>query len=575
MVGRELINILPHSTGGGGFQVPFLNGALVNVSDAPGGYIISCGCGAGKTEACKSIIRQYYRQGILYAVDSISEATRMYDWIKQQLIDTEHLLKVDDVHMIHSQVDISYYQKHPEEITKAKVLIITHVRLFSDIIDYYLTYDLNGGLLPAFNGDFQKLMQRPNIRRYILIDETPMFLKPFGSISSVQLGCLSSPVGTTWQLLPGKGMERAYGRFIKGTSAAWYKTGTAVDTLKEKMMFELIKKQWPAWIKGSPKDNMDFYFYPSDLVQQGMKSHLIIFEGVADCLLRTAKGFTLLDHKQKYNSTMLFKEFGFSLKRNSYSPQESEIADFVQSLTQILSATNGKTLIVVWKNFHGDTQVDGNQTGVSEWRDTVEERLSVCGFKDFSVTYYGATDTKSTNRYSDYQNIILAGKWGIKNPGKLNEAYNARMTGEDLCFWYFVQLLSRIGIRQHKGGTYNCFYSSDTNPYLVASLKEYINNNKLQVHQSKASMKKNRVLDLWERKVDAISGGNRHLDMIKYLFILDLNIKTAIEKGNAYTCKIKLDDLYRVCPKEKKKRARPYSRMLGFLKLLHIDITLV
>lgn len=41
----------------------------IDVPDERGGYIISSGCGSGKTESIKSLIRNKYNDGILYCVD--------------------------------------------------------------------------------------------------------------------------------------------------------------------------------------------------------------------------------------------------------------------------------------------------------------------------------------------------------------------------------------------------------------------------------------------------------------------------------------------------------------------------
>ena len=51
---KELFDIIP-STTGKGFTMQ-LNTGTIDVPDKPGGYIISSGCGSGKTESIKSLI---------------------------------------------------------------------------------------------------------------------------------------------------------------------------------------------------------------------------------------------------------------------------------------------------------------------------------------------------------------------------------------------------------------------------------------------------------------------------------------------------------------------------------------
>ena len=52
---KELFNITPHITGEG-FRMKLSTG-VIDVPDDNGGYIISSGCGSGKTESIKSLIR--------------------------------------------------------------------------------------------------------------------------------------------------------------------------------------------------------------------------------------------------------------------------------------------------------------------------------------------------------------------------------------------------------------------------------------------------------------------------------------------------------------------------------------
>ena len=60
---KELFNIIPNSTGDG-FRMKLSTG-VIDVPDDNGGYIISSGCGSGKTESIKSLIRQKYNSGIV------------------------------------------------------------------------------------------------------------------------------------------------------------------------------------------------------------------------------------------------------------------------------------------------------------------------------------------------------------------------------------------------------------------------------------------------------------------------------------------------------------------------------
>ena len=171
----ERINVTIHP-GGNGFDIPFPFGTIV-VPDTPDGYCISSGCGSGKTESIKSLIRQKWDQGILYCVDTKNECSRMYQWIVDNLIGEilhGETLKPNDVLMIHSDADFEKmreYKTHPENVVGIRILIITHVRFFTDLINYFLLYEPNNPnpVVPIFDGDFKKLMQQDNLRNIFFL----------------------------------------------------------------------------------------------------------------------------------------------------------------------------------------------------------------------------------------------------------------------------------------------------------------------------------------------------------------------------------------------------------------------
>ena len=186
---RELFNIEPHSTGPG-FLMRLKTGEI-DVPDDRGGYIVSSGCGSGKTESIKSLIRNKYNDGILYCVDTKEELDKMYNWIIDNLVDVMPGLKKEDVMIISSDdehyISLSEYKDNPEIIMQKKILLITHVRFWTDLINFFLIYKPTSDVDP-FDGDFRKLMTRDDLRGYIVFDETPTFIKPFVTFSSVMMG---------------------------------------------------------------------------------------------------------------------------------------------------------------------------------------------------------------------------------------------------------------------------------------------------------------------------------------------------------------------------------------------------
>ena len=118
----------------------------------------------------------------------------MYCWIIDELVkDKSCGLNYNDVMIVSSDKDFQYqlslYRDNPEMLVYKKVILITHVRFWTDLINYFLIYspDKNEEVRP-FDGDFARLMTRDDLRRYVVFDETPTFIKPFVEFDRTLLG---------------------------------------------------------------------------------------------------------------------------------------------------------------------------------------------------------------------------------------------------------------------------------------------------------------------------------------------------------------------------------------------------
>ena len=183
---KELFNIEPHQNGPG-FLMKLKTGEI-DVPDDRGGYIISSGCGSGKTESIKSLIRNKYNEGILYCVDTREELEKMYRWIIDNLVNTGSGLKKEDVMIISTDdehyISLSEYKDNPEIIMQKKILLITHVRFWTDLINFFLIYKPTSEV-DVFDGDFKKLMTRKDLRGFIKMDNNgEMVCKPESEIRS-------------------------------------------------------------------------------------------------------------------------------------------------------------------------------------------------------------------------------------------------------------------------------------------------------------------------------------------------------------------------------------------------------
>ncbi len=564
----ERINVVPHHSGRG-FSIPFTNGKI-DVPDTPGGYCISSGCGSGKTEACKSLIRQRFNNGILYAVDTISECEKMYQWVKEELVD-KGLLSESDVMMVHSQAPLESmktYLDNPEKICQVKVLIVVQVRFFVELINYFLIYRPVTSIDP-FDGDFKRLMSRADIRKYIIFDETPLFLKPFASLCKGDLAPYATLRRGVWVCKSESEVKHIYDTFIKGSKLDYNKKDNAMNRIKNSVILKAIPLKFNGWMARKDKC-CDIQYFPADLVQTGMNSHVLVFEGAGDVLLGKGSKFTLMDIPFKYNSRVKFIPFPFVLNRRT-EPDNTQYDNFIKSVADILRLVNGKTLVVIWKDFK-TTEVL-SEIPNDKYTEKLKESLISSGIPEsaFSVTYYGAADTKSCNDYREYENIILAGRWilGKTVVRKLETAFSCKSASmENYMMWYYIQLLLRIGIRNNSMGEYRVYYSSDHDDSFIGRIEAYLNYNYLSL------IPVPKGTPFWKIFVTRFKKGDHYLKEIEKLVDYDSEIKDAIENRRAYTTSITLGEIGKLIPKKKKLQVDNYKNLISFLDKIGITLNI-
>ena len=478
---KELFNISPHSTGDG-FTMDLKTG-VVDVPDENGGYIISTSMGAGKTESIKSLIRQKYNDGILYCVDTKEELKKMYCWIIDELVkDKSCGLNYNDVMIVSSDKDFQYqlslYRDNPEMLMYKKVILITHVRFWTDLINYFLIYspDKNEEVRP-FDGDFAKLMSRGDLRRYVVFDETPTFIKPFVEFDRSILGVFSKMDGEGKITCMDKdGISAFYDMFIRNTKMDFFNDTYKINRIKRDVVLGLVPKYYDSWMVDEGQ-KVGITFNPVDICPDNVaiKTHVLIFEGAGNILFKGSSCFKLLDVKEKYNTVTEFKQVEFGLKRNRLD--NDKFSSFLDDVAKLIDKPS---LVVCWKDVNGNDEGPGISSYAERVRNGLLERK--VNPEIFSVTYYGASDNKSTNQYRDMKQIILCGDWSLPNTeaAKIRKAYGTKADSQDLKMWYFAQLITRIGIRKHiKGDRYTVFYTADFDITFINRLDSYFNKNKL------------------------------------------------------------------------------------------------
>lgn len=562
---RELFDITPHETGPG-FRMRLKTGEI-DVPDRQGGYIISSGCGSGKTESIKSLIRQKYSEGILYCVDTRDELEKMFGWIVENLV-VEGLIRMEDVMIISSDPKradfLAKYRDTPEVLMEKKVILITHVRFWTDLINYFLIYKPQKEVTP-FDGDFRALMTRDDLRGYVIFDETPTFINPFVEFDRSMLGIFGK-TDENGNIIckPPEEMSLYYDLFIRGRKNDLFNQAYRINRIKRDVVLGLIPKYYDSWIM-SDTDRVGITFYPVDLCPEGItiSMHVLIFEGAGNILFRGSTRFTLLDTESKYNTVTELKKVDFGLSRKCFD--EKGFGVFVEKIGKLIDKP---TLIVCWKDINGDD--DG--PGKSGYAERFGKVLAAEGVdpKLFTITYYGAADNKSTNSYRDVEQIFLCGDWNLPNTesAKIRRAYGTSTDSHNQKDWYFSQLITRIGIRKHiEGEVYTVWYTNDFDGKFIARMDAYFNENRVI---GKASISHND----WAKKLEGMKIRSNLKDEIILLARYDKDIQRAIVMDQEYTKDVTFYYLEEILGIKRAARERRYYRKL-IEALGRLKITLV
>lgn len=564
---KELFNIEPHQTGPG-FLMKLKTGEI-DVPDERGGYIISSGCGSGKTESIKSLIRNKYNEGILYCVDTKEELDKMYKWIIANLVNTGIGLKRDDVMIISSDNEhysfLSEYKDNPEIILQKKILLITHVRFWTDLINFFLIYKPTSDVDP-FDGDFRKLMTRDDLRGYIVFDETPTFIKPFVTFSSVMMGNFTDidNEGKPKSKKP-EDIEKFYDLFIKGTSSEIFNTKYRIGRIKKQVALNLIPCYYDSW-SISGKKELSISFYPVDLCPDNtsINTHILIFEGVGDILFKDIRNYKLLDTSEKYNTVVDFQKLEFGITRKNHND-----CLFEKVMSKVAGLITEPTLIISWKEVNDEKSDSGNSGYRERIRNALLER-NVNGSL-FYVTYYGANDNKSTNCFRDYKQIILLGDWNLPNTesSKIRRAYGMTTDTQDYKDWFFIQLISRIGIRKHiKGESYKVIYTDDFDSWFIERMTRYFNDNLII---RKYSMTNND----WQKKIEEMKIRKNVKEEIIKLVASDINLQKVITLGKEYSISVGFDYLENIGIKRDRRERGKYSTLIETLKKIGIELNIL
>ena len=332
----------------------------------------------------------------------------------------------------------------------------------------------------------------------------------------------------------------------------------------------MIPEYFDQWISSSD-DVVGISFTPLHLSEQKVNTHVIVLEGAGNVLFEGSQFYKLIDVDKKYNCRVRFTPFYFTLKRREDNFDNDSFNNFMAWCNDRLmknQAMGKKTLVVVWKNF-GKKAADSNST---DYYDLVVNELAkntALNQTMYSVIYYGSSESKSTNEFRDFNEIILAGKWSIPNTDtqKFKTSFGVEIDNGRHRLWAFVQLLCRIGIRLHDGKEYSVCYSDDFSDGFICALRDYLENKGLAPLQVQGS----KIPDWLEIRFDSAKIRSNHRQEIMKLCEQNDLIMDALQRRYNYSPKISLNELFELIPRDRKKSER-YSKLRSALRKLGIKM---
>lgn len=557
----------------GSFDMALTNGCI-RVPGQNGCYVLSTGCGSGKTECCKSIICQKFNEGILYCVDTKEELHKMYKWI----IDIGPAIGIysSDVMAISSDPQdleqLRLYQIHPEILMSKKIILLTHVRFWTDLINYFLIYNPQYQVNP-FEGDFPNLMSRPDLRKFVIFDETPTFIKSFFEMPKRILAAFTHQNSNgDWYCETPQQIHNKYNLFFNNQENNPFPKGTSqLDYIKRAVIFNQIPNYFGYWIT-SKKNKANITFTPAHLAHQYVNTKIMILEGAGDVLFQESKYFILLNMAEKYRCNLRFEPFDFNIKRREElnRPEYEKMLFFLTERIWRNQCSGKKTLVVVWMN----QGVGSNGSKDTEYYKNVKSCLEsshMINKEMYDVIYYGSAECKSTNKYRDFYEIILAGDWSYSNSdvAKFNKHFGVKIDARSQKLWYFVQLLCRIGIRLYDGKEYSVCYSSDFNYDFIYELENYLTKGVLPNNEVK-----NDEYSMLKEYLSSSGVRSNYLPEIISLCRYDPLIAEYLLRQEKYSLSITLDEIYKLIPKDDKKK-RKYDNLVRVLNNLRITLTII
>ena len=162
----------------------------------------------------------------------------------------------------------------------------------------------------------------------------------------------------------------------------------------------------------------------------------------------------------------------------------------------------------------------------------------------------------------------MCGDWTLPNieSARIRRAYGTTTDTQNQKDWFFSQLITRIGIRKHDGGTYTVYYTDDFKYDFIGRMYAYFNENRV------ISSSHSRESSDWKNRLDRMNIRSNLKNEIIQLAIADEDMRNAIGMDREYTKEVSFDYLENSGIKRSARERRRYNKLIRVLEKIKITL---
>ncbi|MFR9527204.1 MAG: hypothetical protein SNI45_03935 [Rikenellaceae bacterium] len=457
----------------------------IKVPCTGGGYVLGVPCGAGKSTAVTSLVNLFPSEGFVILEKTQQECNEAMERLITAGVKREEIL------LLHSNTpDYDLMHKTPEWVTTFRVVITPSINLYTNFLPTLLAYDCGRKVdLRQYAGNIDALTTSDKVRKFVLIDEAPEFIKHFASFD----GMMVSSVFATYnrasnELIPLTPTDTESYYWNKGYR--WMELFTKDTPLTRLKALEVFTYIADNLSDIENRANCEMYTTLNKIISApNLRTNIYILDATGGVLSNYKKSkFELLENSDRsYCSDVTFERFEMNIRRWKHSDKadestiNKEIIVMADELVRQMGSIDGELLIVTWLDMQiqdAAPEVD-NKKHIDIVALLDEELKSRNMAGRYSIIYRGSGDDKATNKFASYAAVTFLGDWacGKENVARVNRNLGIKSKVDDHMLANLIQTVSRIRIRNHNGEPIHIFYSSDINPKWVYNLYSYFESN--------------------------------------------------------------------------------------------------